>query len=115
MKERSAALTAEQRCSIASDAGCGLHYLHSEALQPLIHQGVKSDNVLLAVDPATALAAGVVAPAEKRSRPHHPARVVAGTTPHIRANTGHVSQRTETRRGAAHVLAGGRAGCKRFT
>ena len=52
-KARGGALTAEQRCNIASDVGRGLHYLHAEASPPLIHQDVKSDNVLLTVDLAT--------------------------------------------------------------
>ena len=58
-RARGGALTAEQRCNIASDVGRGLHYLHAEASPPLIHQDVKSDNVLLTVDLATGRASSL--------------------------------------------------------
>jgi serine/threonine protein kinase len=42
-----AQLTAQQRFDIASDVARGLEYLHVDADPPLIHQDVKSDNILL--------------------------------------------------------------------
>jgi hypothetical protein len=43
------ALTAQQRFDIASDVARGLEYLHVKADPPIIHQDVKSDNILLCV------------------------------------------------------------------
>ena len=40
-------LTAEERFSIASDVARGLEYLHVSAHPPIIHQDVKSANILL--------------------------------------------------------------------
>jgi serine/threonine protein kinase len=42
------ALTAQERFDVAGDVARALHYLHAEAPTPLIHQDVKSDNILLA-------------------------------------------------------------------
>jgi serine/threonine protein kinase len=41
------ALTAQQRFDIASDVARGIRFLHVSATPPIIHQDVKSDNVLL--------------------------------------------------------------------
>ena len=51
--------TAQQRCAIAADVARGLNYLHTVASPPLIHQDVKSDNVLLTVDLATGRASSL--------------------------------------------------------
>ena len=42
-------LSAQERFNIASDVARGLEYLHIDADPPIIHQDVKSDNILLCV------------------------------------------------------------------
>jgi serine/threonine protein kinase len=44
-------LTWQQRFAIASDVARGLEYLHVEADPPIIHQDVKTENILLAEQP----------------------------------------------------------------
>ena len=42
-------LSCQERFDVASDVARGLHYLHVKADPPIIHQDVKSDNILLCV------------------------------------------------------------------
>ena len=94
-------LTAEERFGIASDVARGLAYLHTaylhrEALPtPLIHQDVKSDNILLAevggqlvakvADFGTARYAPSLQEQGQRSlgQTHHSTKAVVGTTPYM--------------------------------
>ena len=77
-------LSAPDRFDIASDVARGLHYLHTEAM--LIHQDVKSDNVLLTevggrvVAKVADFGTARVVPKQIMST-HHSTRVVIGTTP----------------------------------
>ena len=98
-------LTAQQRCGVASDVARGLHYLHVDAVPPLIHQDVKSDNVLLSTDWRGQLTAKVAdfgtarVVAREALQSHHSTRVVVGTTPYMPAEylqSGHVSEKTDT-------------------
>ena len=99
-----AALTALQRFVIASDVARGLHYLHVEMSPPLIHQDVKSDNVLLTEASGRIVAkvadfgtARVVRADVLQS--HHSTRLVVGTTPYQPGEylqQGHVSEKTDT-------------------
>ena len=98
-------LAAAQRCAVASDVARGLEYLHVHAVPPLVHQDVKSDNVLLATDVRGRLVAKVadfgtarVVPAEKM-KSHHSTKVVVGTTPYMPGEylqLGRVSEKTDT-------------------
>jgi hypothetical protein len=97
-------LSAQQRCDIASDVARGLHYLHVDAEPPLIHQDVKSDNVLLSTDWRGQLTAKVAdfgtsrVVAREALQSHHSTRVVVGTTPYMPAEylqSGHVSEKTD--------------------
>jgi serine/threonine protein kinase len=97
-------LTPLQRLHIASDVARGLHYLHTEAA--LIHQDVKSDNVLLATDAATGRTVAKIADfgtaravTKRAMTSHHSTRVVIGTTPYMPleyTQFGHVSEKTDT-------------------
>ena len=82
-------LAAAQRLDVASDVARGLHYLHTEAL--LVHQDIKSDNVLLAIDAVSGRTVAKVADfgtarvvPKKAMEAHHSTRVVIGTTPYVR-------------------------------
>jgi serine/threonine protein kinase len=99
-------LAAAQRLDVASDVARGLHYLHTEAL--LIHQDVKSDNVLLAANAASGRIVVVAKVADfgtarvvpkQAMQAHHSTRVVIGTTPYMPMEylqSGHVSEKTDT-------------------
>jgi len=97
-------LAAAQRLDVASDVARGLHYLHTEAL--LIHQDIKSENVLLAIDGASGRTVAKVADfgtarvvPKKAMEAHHSTRVVIGTTPYMPMEylqSGHVSEKTDT-------------------
>ena len=103
-KSRRPPLTAAQRLDTASDVARGLHYLHTEAM--LIHQDVKSDNVLLATDGASGRIVAKVADfgtarvvPKQAMQAHHSTRVVIGTTPYMPMEymqSGHVSEKTDT-------------------
>ena len=100
------ALTAQQRFDVASDVARGLEYLHAFASPPLIHQDVKSDNILLA-DVSGRLVAKVADFGTARFAPslllggatHHATVNVVGTTPYMPPEylqCGHVSEKTDT-------------------
>jgi len=109
------ALTAQERLDIAADVARALYYLHVEASPPLIHQDLKSDNVLLTTgvgarvvakvaDFGTArmlpqLAAGMPTTARGANLPtHHSTGIVVGTRPYMApeyAQLGHVSEKTD--------------------
>ena len=101
---RQPALAAAPRLDVASDVARGLHYLHTEAL--LIHQDVKSDNVLLAFDGNSGRVVAKVADfgtarvvPKQALQSHHSTRVVIGTTPYMPMEymqSGHVSEKTDT-------------------
>jgi serine/threonine protein kinase len=98
------ALAAAPRLDVASDVARGLHYLHTEAL--LVHQDVKSDNVLLAFDGNSGRVVAKVADfgtarvvPKQAMQAHHSTRVVIGTTPYMPMEymqCGHVSEKTDT-------------------
>ena len=108
-------LTAQERFDVAADVARGLHYLHT-AKPPLIHQDVKSDNILLAVvdgrlvakvadfgtariAPQLAMNTAARAPGGSGGQTHHSTRCVVGTTPYMPAEyvlSGHVSEKTDT-------------------
>ena len=85
-------LSAPHRFGIAADVARALHYLHAEASPPLIHQDMKSDNVILAYRPGSGVLMAKVAdfgtarimPAQMQAQQsHHSTRVVVGTTPYV--------------------------------
>ena len=81
------ALAAQQRFDIASDVARGLRYLHVMADPPIIHQDVKTDNILLA-DVGGRLVAKVADFGTARYAPsllgntHHSTQMVIGTKPY---------------------------------
>jgi hypothetical protein len=83
-------LSCKERFDIASDVARGLEYLHTQADPPVIHQDVKSDNILLAVIGGT-LIAKVADFGTARYTPdlledgntHHSTGVVVGTKPYM--------------------------------
>jgi serine/threonine protein kinase len=97
-------LTAAERFSIASDTGRGLEFLHTVADPPIIHQDVKSANILLCSNGEGRLVAKVADFGAARAAPallsatHHSTRNVVGTTPYMPVEymgQGHVSERTD--------------------
>jgi serine/threonine protein kinase len=92
-------LTAEERFGIASDVARGLAYLHTAYLHldalptPLIHQDVKSDNILLAevsgqliakvADFGTARVLREEQGQRSLAQTHHSTKAVVGTTPYM--------------------------------
>jgi serine/threonine protein kinase len=99
-------LTAQQRFNVASDTARGLEYLHTKADPPIIHQDVKSDNILLAVidgelvakvaDFGTARKAPTLL---EQGKTHHTTGIVIGTKPYQPPEykgQGHVSEKTDT-------------------
>ena len=99
-------LTAQQRFDVASDTARGLEHLHTKADPPIIHQDVKSDNILLAVIDGE-LVAKVADFGTARKAPtlleqgftHHTTGIVIGTTPYQPPEykgQGHVSEKTDT-------------------
>jgi hypothetical protein len=99
-------LTAQERFDVSADVACGLHYLHAEASPPLIHQDVKSDNILLAVvggrliakvaDFGTARMAPQLAMnlTHGGGKTHHSTGVIVGTKPYMPAEVGSLLLRT---------------------
>jgi hypothetical protein len=98
------ALTPQQRFDIASDVARGLEYLHITADPPIIHQDVKSDNVLLdevggkivakVADFGTAREVSELL----EGRAHHSTQMVIGTRGYMPAEyaNGQVSDKTDT-------------------
>ena len=112
----SVALAAQERFDIAADVARALHYLHAEASPPLIHQDVKSDNILLAevggrliakvadfgtarMAPQLAMNTAARAVGGSGGATHHSTQTVVGTRPYMPAEylqSGHVSEKTDT-------------------
>jgi serine/threonine protein kinase len=95
-------LSAQERFDIAADVARGLHYLHAEASPPLIHQDVKSDNILLAdvggrlvakvadfgtarMAPQLAMNTSARAAGGGGGKTHHSTGIIIGTTPYMPA------------------------------
>ena len=108
-------LPARQRFEVAAHVVRALHYLHAEASPPLIHQDVKSDNVLLAERAGGGIVAkvadfgtarimpqqqrGAAAAAGAAGAGHHSTKLVIGTTPYMPPEylqLGRVSEKTDT-------------------
>jgi hypothetical protein len=98
------ALTPQQRFEIASDVGRGLEYLHIKADPPIIHQDIKSDNILLAEFEGRLLAkvadfgTARYTPALLQGKTHHSTQLVIGTKPYMPLEylqSGHVSEKTD--------------------
>ena len=98
------ALSWQERFIIASDTARGLEYLHVEADPPIIHQDIKSDNILLneyngqLVAKIADFGAVRIAPALLTST-HYSAPDVIGTKPYQPpeyTGQGHVSEKTDT-------------------
>ena len=99
-----APLTWQQRHIVASDTARGLEYLHVDADPPIIHQDIKSDNILLGeyqgqlVAKIADFGAVRIAPALLTST-HLSALDVIGTKPYQPpeyTGKGHVSEKTDT-------------------
>ena len=99
-----APLTWEERFLVASDTARALEYLHVDADPPIIHQDVKSDNILLGeyqgqlVAKLADFGAVRIAPALLDST-HYSALDVIGTRPYQPVEytqQGHVSEKTDT-------------------
>ena len=105
-KRASQPLTVAERFDIASDVARGLEYLHLGVSPPLIHQDVKSGNILLAevdgrvvakvADFGTARYAPTL---QVEGQTHHSTQAVIGTRPYMPMEyqqMGHVSEKTDT-------------------
>ena len=105
-------LSCEERFSVASDVARGLEFLHVQANPPIIHQDVKSDNILLCEVGGGRLLAKLGDFGTARFAPqllrkgahgslhtHHSTVHVVGTKPYMAGEylqLGHVSQKTDT-------------------
>jgi serine/threonine protein kinase len=97
-------LTAQQRFDIASDVARALEYLHVDADPPVIHQDIKSANILLCLVQGRLLAKvadfGTARFAPKLlTDTHHATCNVVGTGPYMPleySQMGHVSEKTDT-------------------
>jgi serine/threonine protein kinase len=102
---RAGGLTVHQRFTIASNVASGLHFLHTEAVPPVIHQDVKSDNILLAEVGGVLVAkvadfgtARFVPKLREDGATHHSTQTVVGTGPYMPLEylqMGHVSEKTD--------------------
>ena len=99
-------LTWQQRHIVASDTARGLEFLHVGADPPIIHQDVKSDNILLGENAQGQLVAKIADFGAARITPsllitnvsHYSAREVIGTKPYQPPEyvlSGHVSEKTD--------------------
>ena len=97
-------LTAQHRFDIASDVARGLEYLHVDADPPIIHQDIKSANILLCTFQGRLLAkvadfgTARYAPTLLKES-HHSTRNVVGTGPYQPpeyVQLGHVSEKTDS-------------------
>ena len=93
------------RFTIASDVARALEFLHNEANPPIIHQDVKSDNILLCQHGGQILAkladfgAVRIAPVLLTDKTHMSTREIVGTRPYQPneyISMGHVSEKTDT-------------------
>jgi len=99
-----AALKWPERFVVASDVARGLQYLHVDATPPIIHQDIKSDNILLEERGGQLVAKiadfGAVRIAPKLlTSTHYSAPDVIGTKPYQPpeyTGQGHVSEKTDT-------------------
>ena len=97
-------LSCQQRFDVASDVARGLEYLHVDADPPIIHQDVKSENILLGEYNGQLIAKiadfGAVRIAPKLlTNTHYSAPDIIGTKPYQPpeyAMSGHVSEKTDT-------------------
>jgi len=99
-------LTWQERLVVASDAARGLEYLHVDADPPIIHQDIKSDNILLGeyngqlVAKIADFGAVRIAPSLLITNvSHYSAREIIGTKPYQPPEyvmSGHVSEKTDT-------------------
>ena len=99
-------LTVIERFDIAADVARGLYYLHAEAASPLIHQDMKSENVLIGVmQPGGRLVAKVAdfgtarSLATENGSGYHSTVTIVGSRPYMPAEylqAGHVSEKTDT-------------------
>jgi hypothetical protein len=107
--------TAQERFDVAADVARALNYLHTAA-PPLIHQDVKSDNILLAeiggrlvakvadfgtarIAPQLATNTTAVATGGGGGQTHHSTGIIIGTKPYMPAEylmAGHISEKTDT-------------------
>ena len=100
-------MTCTERFDVASDIARGLAFLHIDADPPIIHQDVKSANVLLGYSKGRLIAkvadfgtARFLAPnVYDQTRDHHTTANVVGTTPYMSMEyiqQGHCSTKTDT-------------------
>jgi serine/threonine protein kinase len=109
-RSAAAPLSCAERFDIASDVARGVEYLHTEVDPPIIHQDVKSDNVLLCyfqgrlvakvADFGTVRFVPALLEEEKRGvwGTHHSTQNVIGTRPYMPSeytHFGHVSEKTD--------------------
>jgi serine/threonine protein kinase len=99
-----APLTPQERHVIASDVARGLEYLHVDADPPIVHQDIKSENILLGEYHGQLVAKiadfGAVRIAPKLlTNTHYSAPDIIGTKPYQPPEyvmSGHVSEKTDT-------------------
>ena len=103
-RQGTAALTWPERLCVASDVARGLEFLHVDADPPIIHQDVKSDNILLTVLYGQVVAkladfgAVRIAPTLLTDKTHMSVKSVIGTKPYQPneyVTMGHVSEKTD--------------------
>ena len=99
-----AALKWPERFVVASDVARGLQYLHVDATPPIIHQDIKSDNILLEERGGQLVAkiadfGAVRIESKLLTSTHFSAKEVIGTKPYQPpeyTGQGHVSEKTDT-------------------
>ena len=96
-------LTAQQRFEVASDVARGLEFLHTVPSPPIIHQDIKSDNILLSLINGQLIAKiadfGVARKRKELLHGTHASTVnITGSTPYMPLEflvSGHVSEKTD--------------------